>query len=290
MSSQADFVQQIMRLDCRNLVVTEADVLVNGNVRLTTKATKPDGSYIDLFIDGSELCNNSELLTVSDFGETLNELVDSYISVDHEGVRHVADIYDISYSNGSLAIQVTRAGILTGLLKLSQACLAIHCLEWKTSSSSKDRAYTPWLNVDSVRSVRPIFEATSPDRSHHDIAYNTMVNLEKAEVPFLRNARIHIDSSHSVSVDFLIKDGANNKAIMIVENSPYQGIIARRADRAFGVHSDLKEAEWPGSQYSIINSNFAPKEVLISSLSRLERVCTIIGPAQIPMIKQQLLQ
>jgi hypothetical protein len=63
---------------------------------------------------------------------------------------------------------------------------------------------------------------------------------------------------------------------MVVEHSPYEKVTMRRADHAFAVHSDLREAKWKGERVSVVDEMDFYRVGHSDSLLRLGRISKLI--------------
>jgi hypothetical protein len=69
--------------------------------------------------------------------------------------------------------------------------------------------------------------------------------------------------------------------MVVVEHSPYEKVTTRRADHAFAIHTDLKEADWRGMRLSIVDEVDFERESSTDSFVRLGRVSKIISTSDL---------
>jgi hypothetical protein len=247
----------IRALPCRDVLLSEIDLLSSDVVRLTTKLLRPDGSYVDVFVDAGR---EPGAVTVTDFGETWAFVEQMAHRGESDDLASVAASYDVSVEYRSLYVTTRLDGILGAALQVAQACVAV-CM-----TGMIDRP---------AESKRAVVQSSRPS-----VRNSVVDQLSGFQISFRQRERIKIDTArrmYDVQVDVLVEHRSSLSALMIIERSPYEKVVTRHADHAFGVYTDLREADWRGRRISIVDDADLSRLRRSDSLIRLERVSTLIA-------------
>lgn len=255
---------QINSLPCRELLISSVDVITDNIVRIETKLMRSNGAYVDLFINvNTQNTVNPHSIILSDFGTTWDYLVDLGKPISQSSLEYVAESYGLQLEGHALSQASTVRNFLPDLLTLAQACVAI--------SAPGFFEHTRMVRVKRERALVP---TTHLGPSTFRIVIETLVQSRRS---FDQAASIRLREAYEVRIDILVKMPARDAALMVVEHSPYEKVIMRRADHAFAIHTDLKEADWRGARFAIVDELDFQRERHTDSFIRLGRISRLIS-------------
>jgi len=281
--------RQLTNLPCRDLLISDVDIIEEVTIRIETKFMRSNGTYVDLYIDVSaKERRDSDIIILSDFGTTWDYSADANEPSARSSLEYIAESYGLRLDGTMLSIACTIGDILPSVLKLAQACVVMSdpgFLErtpigqgaWERVLVSAERALVP-AEKALVPAGRGWISAVSPGSS----TWTTVVEtLSQSRMAFDQYVSIPLRESYDVQVDILIKTRSHNAALMIVEHSPYEKVTMRRADHAFAIHADLREAKWRGERLSVVDEVDSYKVENSDSFLRLGRISRLISTADL---------
>lgn len=247
--TQRNHIEAIEKAVTGHSLVRSVDLLDKGHVRLETEFLYPDGSNIDLFVEG-----DTPLLTpsrLSDMGATTSWLSDMQVepwkskkreSLLQEALRQ----YRVTRDGGKLATDITSIdGIVSDVVRLGQACLRMADLIYTRRSSLRT-------------SINEEVEETISD---FELPYETSVDLEG------RYGKV-------VVVDFLVKGPSNSSAILTL-SSPNASQAHVQANEVFTRWYDLDDPSRRENRITVFddrNDSYRDQD-----LRRLKDMSDVVG-------------
>jgi hypothetical protein len=261
-------IRHLTRLPCRELVISNVDVIPSTAIRIETKLMRSNGTYVDLFIDMSEdTRQNSENVTLSDFGVSWDYTLDSDKPSNRSSFEYIADSYGLQLDGEALSTTCNIGNILPNLLRLAQACIAM--------SNPGPFERTRMVQVAQEKSLIP---TALPSSSTYMAVVQT---LSQSRTRFEQGVSIGLREGYDVQVDILINLQSRRVVLMVVEHSPYEKVTMRRADHAFAIHTDLKETRWKGARFSVLDEEDFHRVHRMDSFLRLGRVSKLISTSML---------
>jgi hypothetical protein len=261
-------IRHLTRLPCRELLISNVDVIPATAIRIETTLMRPNGTYVDVFIDISgDALQNSENVTLSDFGTSWDYKLDLDKPSSRSSFEYIADSYGLRLDGQALSTTCSIGDILPNLLRLAQACIAM------SNPGPFDR--TRMVQVAQEKSLIP---AALPSSSTYLAVVQT---LNQSRTRFEQGVSIGLREGYDVQVDILINLRSRRAALMVVEHSPYEKVTMRRADHAFAIHTDLKETRWKGARFSILDEEDFYRVHRMDSFVRLGRVSKLISTSML---------
>jgi hypothetical protein len=240
---------------------------------------RSNGTYVDLFINANaSSTNNNGTITISDFGNTWDYLVD-LDRPNWSNLQYLAASYGLKIDGRALSVTCEAHDFLQHLLKLAQACVAA-----SVPASTEETEQLPTVHQASEELPALHRGTFLPDALPTPTTFKQVVQiLYEVGRPFQQNAAVPIPlrEQYEVHVDILVHSGRNNAALMIVEHSPYDKVTMRRADHAFAIHTDLKDGKWRGKRFSVVADKDLYKKDIADSFQRLDRISTLIGASDL---------
>jgi hypothetical protein len=260
--------RQLSGLPCRELLISRLDVIRDTIIRIETRLTRANGTYVDLFIDtGARGSAGLDALILSDFGTTWDYILDSGASLDRFSLEYIAQSYGLQLDGQALSKTCTIDNFLPGVLALGQACVAMSM----PGLSQRQQ-------MIQVMRDRELVSAPLPASSTLLTVVDTLTRSRRS---FDQDVPIQLRELYEVHVDILVRTQRRPAAMMVVEHSPYEKVTMRRADHAFAIHTDLKEARWRGMRLSIVDEADFERESFTDSFVRLGRVSKIISTSDL---------
>ncbi|MFD2234242.1 DUF1828 domain-containing protein [Phaeospirillum tilakii] len=212
-----------------NPLIESVDAVPKGHVRIATAFRYPDGSSVDLFIaNRSDLLADVVPVTLTDFGNT-------FLWLDQLDIRplksarrkrqtmDVLEIYDITHAKGALSCEVVPDDLVSGIIRLGQACIRI-----------ADLAFTQRITAQGsfVEEVESVIDDTGLD-------YQT-------------NIKVVGHAGIVVPVDFLIRARRVETAVFTLPaESSNPALAHQRANEVFARSFDLRD--WPGQRVAALD-------------------------------------
>ena len=277
MPTIVDLARQLLRLRCRELLISRIDLLGGASLRIETRLMRPNGTYIDLFIEFGAM-SRADLpgtIRVSDFGSTWDYAFDAANPISDSSLTYIAECYDVQLYGRALSKSCTIDDFLPSVLALAQACLAL-------SGAVFDRA-----EISQISRHRDIVSLPAKELANLPVAarsgtFMTVIDtLNRSHREFEMSALIPL-AGYEVEVDILVRTKRLPAALMIVEHSPYEKVTMRRADHAFAIFTDLKDARWRGTLYSVVDQEDVERDYLTDSFQRLGRISKLITASNFP--------
>lgn len=274
-------IRHLTGLPCRELLISNVDVIAAAIIRIETKLMRSNGTYVDIFIDNeTKNFQDSENIILSDFGTTWDYALDTGKAYTRSSLEYVAGIYGLQLDDQALSAKCNIRDILPNLLRLAQACVAMShagALEGaRMLEVVQERALVPAAPLGGA-----LVPAVLPSASTFLAVTKT---LTESGMPFRQAVNIALREEYEVQVDILINVQRRPAALMVVEHSPYRKITMRRADHAFAIHTDLKEARWKGARYSVLDEEDFYVFRYSDSFTRLDRISKLIS---ISMLREE---
>ncbi len=263
-----DLARQINGLPCRELLISKVDVIRETIIRIETRLMRANGTYVDLFIDiGARGTKGPDTVILSDFGTTWDYILDSGSPLNRFSLEYIAESYGSQLDGQALSKTCTFDNFLPDVLALGQACVAM----------SMPRLFGRERMIEVSRD-----EELVPLRLPTPSTFMTVVDtLARYRRPFDRDVTIRLREAYEVQVDILVKTQRDPAALMVVEHSPYEKVTMRRADHAFAIHTDLKEANWRGIRLSVVDDIDFERERSTDSFVRLSRISKLISTSDL---------
>jgi hypothetical protein len=273
MQSTDYIVNKLRKFTCRDLLISDIAIVSSEAIRIETKLMRSNGTFVDIFIgsDGID-SEQAEQIILSDFGTSWDYLLD-IDRPNQEFLRYIAKNYDLKLDGYAFIASCQIENFLPSLLRLAQACVA-------TSAPGPVYEVVQHRAVTQVEQKMPALSyRTGPLAILDNPTTLTRVVriLDQTQKRFEQHVRIHLRDEYEIQVDVLIRSPRRRTALMVVEHSPYEKVTMRRADHAFAIHTDLKEAKWSGRRYSVISDEDAGKIEYSDSLRRLRRVSNLVA-------------
>jgi hypothetical protein len=271
MPTIADLADQLLALRCRELLVSRIDLVGEETLRIETRLMRSNGTYIDLFIElnAKDRVDLPDMIRISDFGSNWDYLFDAGKPAADSFLADIAKCYDLQLDGRALSKSCTMDDFLPGVLVLAQACVAL-------SGPVFDRAEIVQVGHGRDMVNVPTRELVSLPAAARPGTFITVIDtLSRSHREFEMAAPIHL-AAYEVQVDILVRTKRRPAALMIVEHSPYRRVTMRRADHAFAIHTDLKDARWRGTRYSIVDQEDVERVYLTDSFQRLRRISKLI--------------
>jgi hypothetical protein len=263
-----DLARQLSDLPCRELLISRIDVIRETIIRIETRLMRANDTYVDLFIDARPGENaNPQTLILSDFGTTWDYISDLGIPQDQVTLEYIAESYGLRLDGLALSKRCTIDDLLASVLALAQACVAM----------SMPKLFEHERMVYGARN-REVVATRLPEPS----TFLTVIDiLTRSRSSFDTDVPIQLYEAYEIRIDILVRTPSRNAAVMVVEHSPYEKIIMRRADHAFAIHTDLKEANWSGTRLSVVNEVDFNREYSTDSFVRLSRISKLISTSDL---------
>jgi hypothetical protein len=273
-----EIARQLAGFPCRDLIISRLDVISASTIRIETKFLRSNGTYVDLFVvqdsGGSDYDHN---ILISDFGYTWDYLIDAgQWGVDRSSLEYIVEVYGLQLDGQALTKACRTSHFLACTLDLAQACVAasspILVEQPKALQLAIERAELPGaLQVVRGRVQLPAaLQATST-------LMTVVENLADSGTPFNQGVSIRLRDEYEVKVDILVNANSHRTALMVVEHSSYEKVTMRRADHAFAIHTDLRDAGWRGTQLSVVDDADLEKVSYSDSFARLGRISRLVG-------------
>lgn len=244
-------------------LVEAVDAVPKGHVRLATAFRYPDGLTVDIHIKNyRDLLSDVGPLTLTDFGST-------FLWLDQLDVRplrsarrrhlteSVLEIYGVHHSGGALTCSVDRKDLVSGIVRLGQACIRVADLVFT------QRIVAPGSFADEVETV-----------------------IDDTGLPYEVNAKVVGRGSSIVNVDFLIRAPRIETAVFALPaESSYAHVIKERANEVFARCYDLRD--WEGQKIAALDDRRPLYKE--HDLGRIRDVATIIPISEADVFREFLL-
>lgn len=245
-----------------NALIDSVDMLPKGHVRIASAFRYPDGSTVDLFIENRhDLLSKVSPLTLTDFGHTFLWLDQLDIRPLKSARRRqltedILETYGITHDRGALSCEVDKKDLISGIIRLGQACLRISDLTF-TQRITAQGSFT-----DEVESL-----------------------IRNSGLEYESNAKLIGRENADVLVDFLVHSPRVEKAILTLPaESTYKGVAKTRSREVFTRCYDLRG--WCGQCVVALDDRRPSYQE--DDLSRIQDVATII-PISDPAMMQEIL-
>lgn len=276
MPSSNEIIDLLNSSRCYELIISDFGVVEQNIIRIETKLMRSNGTYVDVFIDNTASTYDGRHLSLSDFGTTWDYLLDSDQSPDPSLLGYIAASYGLTLDGRALSVRCESREILSCLLRLAQACVAV-----SNPMPSGRRQTLPVVQPKTFfPAVYPSARAV-PALPSEGTSTAVVQILDRSRARFEQGVSISVREHYDVRVDVLIRSKRRNSALMIVEHSPYEMVTMRRADHAFAIHADLKEAKWRGRRLSVVDDEDQHKIGYADSFIRLERISRLISTSDL---------
>jgi hypothetical protein len=268
MSPADNIARQIGGLPCRELLISNVDIIRGRTIRIETNLMRSNGTYVDLFIDVTEWgVDDFKTIIVSDFGTTWDYIIDLGKSLSQSSLEYIAESYGLQLDGHALSKTCTMRNFLQNVLAVAQACVVM------SSPGLFER--TRMFPVTHARELVPTISPTP------STVVTVVEALTQSRRPFNQDVSIKLREDYEVQVDILVEMPRHRAALMVVEHSPYGKVTMRRADHAFAIHTDLKEARWRGTRLSIVDELDFQRERNTDSFIRLGRISRLISTSDL---------
>jgi hypothetical protein len=258
-------------------LISGVDVIERATIRIETTLMRSNGTYVDLFIDlSAKEHQDSDTIILSDFGTTWGYNLDVDKPDTRSSLEYIAQNYGLQLDGRALLKSCRMDNLLPSVLSLAQACVVMSSPAFfergQMVRPARERAIDPTAREGTQ--LPPALPASST-------FITVLETLSHSRTSFDRDASIRLRDEYDVQVDILVRTRSRRAALMVVEHSPYEKITMRRADHAFAVHTDLKEARWKGARLSVVDEMDAYRVGQSDSLLRLGRISKLISTSDL---------
>src|SRR5947207_4286576 len=108
-----NIARQIGGLPCRELLISNVDVIRGRTIRIETNLMRSNGTYVDLFIDTTESgVGDLKNIIVGDFGTTWDYIIDLDKSLGESALEYIAESYVLQLDGHALSKTCTMRNFL----------------------------------------------------------------------------------------------------------------------------------------------------------------------------------
>src|SRR5271167_1551494 len=199
---------QLTSLPCRELLISNADVIEGATIRIETTLVRSNGTYVDLFIDLSKRYQDGDTIILSDFGTTWDYNLDADKPYTESTLEYVAQSYGLQLDGRALLKSCRMDNFLPSVLSLAQACVAM------SSPAFFERGQMVWTAregalVPTARE-RTLIPAALPASSTFMTVLET---LSHSRASFDRGVSIQLRNEYDVQVDILVRTRSGRAAL-----------------------------------------------------------------------------
>ncbi|MCA3269659.1 MAG: DUF1828 domain-containing protein [Thalassospira sp.] len=237
-----------------NTLIAAVDDIKDGHIRIQTTFQYPDTSYIDIYLKQAQpnlLSSLDSTVTLTDFASSLMILMNFQINplrspTNRKRLEHIKESYDVVFQDGALECNVNVEEIISGIIRLGQACLLFTALMFTKRLS--------W-STDFSQQVEDL--------------------IADCDIDYEQNGQIMARDGNVLTVDFLTKGKRAPSGIMQLSSNSEHYAHQRSTDIFARWDDILTLTDWHGQRITLVDDsksyNYRDED-----LKRLERKSTLL--------------